>query len=91
MSTLGERISTRVEEAIVIGAGPAGLASSRELSRAGVHHVVLERGDRPGLTEFTSAGVRFVNGSEEDFDHVILATGYRAAVGMLGNLSKHRS
>jgi cation diffusion facilitator CzcD-associated flavoprotein CzcO len=41
---------------------------------------------RPGLSEFTSAGVRFVDGSEADFDHVILATGYRGAVGMLGNL-----
>jgi thioredoxin reductase len=33
-------------EAIVIGAGPAGLATSRELARRGVQHVVLERGDR---------------------------------------------
>jgi indole-3-pyruvate monooxygenase len=31
--------------AIVIGAGPAGLASSRELQRRGIDHVVLERGD----------------------------------------------
>jgi cation diffusion facilitator CzcD-associated flavoprotein CzcO len=31
--------------AIVIGAGPAGLATSRELQRRGVEHVVLERGD----------------------------------------------
>ena len=30
--------------AIVIGAGPAGLATSRELARRGVEHVVLERG-----------------------------------------------
>jgi cation diffusion facilitator CzcD-associated flavoprotein CzcO len=32
-------------KAIVIGAGPAGLASSRELQRRGIDHVVLERGD----------------------------------------------
>jgi cation diffusion facilitator CzcD-associated flavoprotein CzcO len=41
---------------------------------------------RRGLTEFTSAGVRFVDGSEDEYDHVILATGYRAAIGMLSNL-----
>jgi thioredoxin reductase len=32
-------------EAIIIGAGPAGLATSRELKVRGVEHVVLERGD----------------------------------------------
>lgn len=31
-------------EAVVVGAGQAGLAASRELLRAGVEHVVLERG-----------------------------------------------
>lgn len=30
---------------VVIGAGPAGLATSRELTRRGIQHVVLERGD----------------------------------------------
>ena len=37
-------------DAIVIGAGPAGLATSHELTRAGIAHVVLERGDRIGYT-----------------------------------------
>ena len=37
-------------DAIVIGAGPAGLATSRELTRRTVRHVVLERGDRLGHT-----------------------------------------
>ncbi|MDB4907126.1 MAG: hypothetical protein JWO05_1910 [Gemmatimonadetes bacterium] len=32
-------------QAVVVGAGPAGLATSRELSRRGVRHVVLEQGD----------------------------------------------
>ena len=37
-------------DALVVGAGPAGLATSRELSRPGVPHVVLERGDQIGET-----------------------------------------
>ena len=37
-------------DAIVVGAGPAGLATSRELVRSGVSHRVLERGDEPGHT-----------------------------------------
>jgi indole-3-pyruvate monooxygenase len=32
-------------QALVIGAGPAGLATSRELQRRGIDHVVLERGE----------------------------------------------
>ena len=36
--------------AIVIGAGPAGLATSRELGRHGIDHVVLERGEVVGHT-----------------------------------------
>lgn len=39
-----------------------------------------------GVTEFTTSGVRFADGSTESFDDVILATGYRAAVGMLRDL-----
>ncbi|HUL75009.1 MAG TPA: NAD(P)/FAD-dependent oxidoreductase [Vicinamibacterales bacterium] len=37
-------------DALIIGAGPAGLAASRALSRAGVGHRVLERGDDLGHT-----------------------------------------
>ena len=37
-------------EVIVVGAGPAGLATSRELSCAGVEHRVLERGGQVGET-----------------------------------------
>ena len=46
-------MSTRdpgVSDVIVIGAGPAGLATSRELRRHGVDHVVLERGPCLGHT-----------------------------------------
>ena len=39
-----------------------------------------------GLAEFTSSGVRFTDESEQPFDAVILATGYRAAVGLMRNL-----
>jgi cation diffusion facilitator CzcD-associated flavoprotein CzcO len=38
-----------------------------------------------GVAEFTPAGVRFDDGSDEPFDDVIMATGYRAAVGTLGS------
>jgi cation diffusion facilitator CzcD-associated flavoprotein CzcO len=39
---------------------------------------------RGGVEAFTSGGARFDDGSEQGFDEVILATGYRAAVGFLG-------
>lgn len=42
--------TTSALDALVVGAGPAGLATSRELSRAGVRHLVLERGDQIGQT-----------------------------------------
>ncbi|HET7789439.1 MAG TPA: NAD(P)/FAD-dependent oxidoreductase [Gemmatimonadales bacterium] len=37
-------------DAVVIGAGPAGLATSHELARRGMEHVVLERGGEVGHT-----------------------------------------
>ena len=39
----------------------------------------------PGVSEFTAEGVRFLDGSERSFDTVILATGYRAALAMMGD------
>ena len=48
--------------------------------RAGAIHL------KPGVAELTNRGVRFTDGSEEPFDVVILATGYRAAVGALGDM-----
>ncbi len=39
-----------------------------------------------GVERFTPAGVRFADGSEEPFDVVLLATGFRAAIGFLGPL-----
>lgn len=39
-----------------------------------------------GVAGFTGDAVRFEDGTEDAFDDVILATGYKAAVGSLGNL-----
>jgi cation diffusion facilitator CzcD-associated flavoprotein CzcO len=40
---------------------------------------------KPGIAGFMERGVHFTDGSEAEFDRVILATGYRAAIGFLGN------
>jgi putative flavoprotein involved in K+ transport len=39
---------TQVDQAIVIGGGPAGLATAGELARRGVAVVVMERGEAVG-------------------------------------------
>lgn len=39
---------------------------------------------RPGIASFTRTGVRFTDGSQDSFDDVILATGFRPALGPLG-------
>lgn len=39
-----------------------------------------------GVERFTPTGVQFADGSEEPFDVVLLATGFRAAIGFLGPL-----
>jgi hypothetical protein len=36
---------------------------------------------RGGIERFTTAGIRFQDGTEEPFDDVIFATGFRAALG----------
>lgn len=41
---------------------------------------------RPGIERFTRTGVRFADGREEDFDDVILATGFRPALGPIEHL-----
>lgn len=51
-----------------------------DLLRAGVIRL------KGGVAEFTTGGVRFSDDSEQPFDAVILATGYRAAVSMLRGL-----
>ena len=41
---------------------------------------------RPGITELGESSARFADGSEDEIDDVILATGYRAAIGWLDSL-----
>ena len=41
---------------------------------------------RTGIQRFTSDGALFTDGSSDAFDEVILATGYRAAIGMFDSL-----
>jgi cation diffusion facilitator CzcD-associated flavoprotein CzcO len=41
---------------------------------------------RPAIAGLTRTGVRFADGTEEDFDTVILATGFRPALGPLRDL-----
>jgi cation diffusion facilitator CzcD-associated flavoprotein CzcO len=41
---------------------------------------------RGGIAAFTCTGMRFTNGTEEDFDVVIMATGFRPALQSLGTL-----
>lgn len=41
---------------------------------------------RPAIARLTSTGVRFVDGAEEDFDAIIVATGFRPALGPLQGL-----
>jgi cation diffusion facilitator CzcD-associated flavoprotein CzcO len=40
---------------------------------------------RGGIDRFTADGIRFADGTEEPFDVVLLATGFRAAIGFLGD------
>ncbi len=41
---------------------------------------------RGGIAELTERGARFADGSEEDFDHIIFATGFRSALGFLSDI-----
>ena len=41
-------VSDQEHRVVVVGAGPAGLATSHELARRQIDHVVLERGATPG-------------------------------------------
>lgn len=67
---------------------PPGDSACRQVPLIGFHLTDGIRQGRirlqPGLSEFTSEGVRFTNGTSQAFDTVIFATGFRAALHMLG-------
>src|SRR4030043_1234586 len=42
-------VSMKVEDVIIIGAGPAGIATAIQLKRYGVHPLLFERGQVGGL------------------------------------------
>jgi cation diffusion facilitator CzcD-associated flavoprotein CzcO len=41
-------VNDRTAPAVIVGAGPVGLATSRHFTALGVNHVVLERDTSPG-------------------------------------------
>ena len=77
---------------LVRGASPlptARVGGCRAVPLIGFHLVDAVKAGRivlrGGVDSFTPDGVRFADGAEEAFDDVILATGYRAALGFLGD------
>jgi hypothetical protein len=68
---------------------PPGDSACATVPLIGFHLAEAVKAGRIQLTsavaQFTADGVRFTDGSERSFDAVILATGYRAALGLLGN------
>lgn len=75
--------------------GPAVLPAPRQTACPKVPLIGLHLADalragtiqlKGGIAAFTACGMRFDDASEMTFDTVILATGYRAAVGLLGPL-----
>jgi monoamine oxidase len=75
-------------DAIIIGAGVAGLAAARELARAGASFIVLEARERIGGRIFTvrdercpipiELGAEFLHGEAKETMQVIRASGVRA-------------
>lgn len=97
---LRERVALAVRSLVELRRGPSplprpstGLLDSVPL--IGLHFVdEIRAGNisiRPGVATFTAAGMRFTDGSEHQYDTVILATGYRAALGPLGDLVRRDS
>jgi cation diffusion facilitator CzcD-associated flavoprotein CzcO len=91
-----QRLTTAmISRASALVRGPAGLPAPLPAACPNVPLIGLRVADllragtirlKGGVADFTAAGVRFIDNSEQPFDAVILATGYRAAVGMLRGL-----
>jgi cation diffusion facilitator CzcD-associated flavoprotein CzcO len=88
-------IAQLVDRAGRLARGPAVLpqptpSNCPDIPLIGFHLVDAVRAGRivvkPGLEAFDAAGVRFTDGTSAAFDDVILATGFRAATAVLGNL-----
>ncbi len=83
-STAGERLLGRP----VIQKPGYGLLEKQPVIGFGLVNAVRDGSivTRTGIKRFTEDGALFTDGSSEGFDEVILATGYRAAIGMLDSL-----
>ncbi|XP_034682748.1 indole-3-pyruvate monooxygenase YUCCA6-like isoform X2 [Vitis riparia] len=66
---------------LVVGCGNSGMEVSLDLCNSGAQVSLVVR-DKVvcGIRRFTAKGVEFVNGEVQEFDSVILATGYRSNV-----------
>jgi cation diffusion facilitator CzcD-associated flavoprotein CzcO len=95
---IGDAVARMLRDLTVGDLGRYGISTSsisplRQLREEGRTPVIdvgtlamIKRGKiavRPGIESFTVAGVRFVDGRSEPCDAVILATGYRPALGEL--------
>ena len=89
------RIASAIAKASELFRGPAILpppldSDCPDVPLIGFHLVDAVRAGRvrlkPGIEELTADGARFMDGSHAAFDEIMLATGYRAAVGVLGDL-----
>lgn len=87
-TTFLTRVSALVRGPAVLPAPPP--TECPHVPLIGFHLVDAIRGGviqlQGGVGAFTPAGVRFADGAEAAFDAVILATGYRAAVGLARGL-----
>src|SRR5712692_197888 len=71
----------RGRRVLVIGVGNSGAEIASEIARAGGRVSVAVRA---GVAELTADGARFTDGTVGQFDDIILATGFEAALGLLG-------
>lgn len=90
MTTVGERVRGSSGLPRPDANGPTNGKACRNIPLIGFHLTNAIRARqvrvRPGLRAWLPDGVRFDDGSEDAFDVVMLATGYRSALGPLGGL-----